>query len=1060
MTSSWIRFPAVHGDRLVFVTDDDVFTAPLAGGIARRLTSGAGAALRPRLSPDGVRLTFDSTAEGVRDVWCCDAGGGPVTRLTWGGATNLGFDPAGRPLVSTAHDQPFVRSTHAAVVTDGSRLERVPFGPVAGVAGAPSGRVVVVRHATELGTWRRYRGGRLGVAWLGVPRGPAGDWQTATFAWRKVELPGAAAFPTWCADRFWFVGDPGAAPELCSVDEAGADFRVHTSLGGFGVRHPHSDGRTLVFVHDGGLWRWTPEGPAQIEVDVHAQRTDRQRRLWPAARFVEEVDLHPDGHSIAVAARGRVFAMGFWEGPVRARGGQDGVRHLLPRWVDAQRLATVTDRDGEYRVEVSGPGAELRRFPGDHGRPVSMEVSPAGDRLVFADHSHHLLLLDLATGQWTELDHAPPGGFEFDWSSDGAWLAWSRPVGQRRSKIRLREIATGATVDVTDGGWRDRCPSFDPDGNHLYFLSLRDFDPVSDTVSFGYAFARGTRPYCVTLRRDVPHPFRPQPRPLKAPPAPRASDRGPVVIEVAGLSQRVVPFPVAESRWGRVIGVGGGQVLLTREPVRGMLDRSWADDGPPQSEATLCLWEADKQELVELTTKVGALRVDRRREQIVWRSGWRLRVAMARPEKSARDELKKTEGRADRKTGWLDVGRIRDEVDPELEWPQMVRDAHRLMRDHFWQSPSAALLSAGAAARDAALALLPRIGTRAELSDLLLSVAGVWGTSHAYELGGDLPAVPSRRVGWLGADVSWEPVLGGYRVDRVLAGDVGTERSSPLLAPGAGVEAGEVIVAVDGRRVAPERPLAAWLVDRAQVPVELELGRPEDGATRTAIVVPLASERDLRYRDWVQQRRELASARSAGRVGYLHVPNMGPVGFAEFHRDLHEAVEHEALLVDVRHNGGGHVSSLLLRTLAQRRLGRSDPRHGGGHGYPLDAPPPYMALLANESAGSDGDIFTHAWKRLGLGTVFGTRTWGGVVGISPRLRLVDRTLTTQPEYATWFDDVGYGLENRGVDPDVEVESSPDVAATDEDPALELAVVHLVGRLDREEVGLGDATPVR
>jgi tricorn protease len=1054
MPECWIRFPSVRGERVLFVTDDDVFEAPLSGGVARRLTSGAGAAARPHRSPDGARLTWDSTAEGVREVWEAAAEGGPARRITWGGATNLGFDPHGRPLVSTAVGRPFSRATHAAAIGPDLVPRALPFGPLAGLARAASGRLLLCRHATDLSTWRGYRGGRMGVLWLGVPRGgPPDDWNGTAFAWERIRLPFAAAHPTWCGGRFWFVGDPGEAPELCSVDEAGGDVRIHTALGGAGVRHPASDGTSLVFVHDGRLLRHTDAGPVPIPLAVAAQRTDRQRRPFPVARFVESVDLHPDGHSLALAARGRIHAMGFWEGPARPIAADPGVRHLLPRWVDRERVLCASDRDGEYRLELHGPAGLLRRFEHPGGRPVSLEVDPMGRRAAFADHAHRLWLLDLGSGDCEALDHAPPGGFEVDWSADGGWLVWSRATGLSRSQIRLRSLATGQTVDVTDGGWSDRSPSFDPDGNHLYFLSLRDYDPVSDTVSFGYAFARGTRPYCVTLRRDLPHPFRPEPRPLKSAPPPRRSEeRPPLAIDLDGLATRVVAFPVAEARYSTVLGVGGGQVLLVREPIRGMLDRDVFSDAP-RTDGTLCLWDAERSELTDVTAGMADLRADRRREQIVFRAGSRWRVALARPDKAAREELKKTDGRAERKTGFVDPGRVKEEVDPDHEWPQMIRDAHRLQRDHFWRAPDEALLRTAERARDEALAAVPRLSTRSELSDVLVSMLGAWGTSHAYEVGGDLPSVPSRRLGSLGADVSWDEALGGWRIDRILAGDPGTDRTSPLLAPGACVEVGEVILAVDGRRVTLDRPLAAWLVDRASVPVQLRLGRPEDGQPRAVTVVPIASDRDLRYRDWVLERRARVLARAAGRVGYLHVPDMGPSGFAEFHRDLADAVGRDALLVDVRHNGGGHVSQLLLRTLGQRRLGRKDPRHGPPRPYPLDAPPPVMACLANENAGSDGDIFTHAWKSLGLGPVFGARTWGGVVGIAPRLRLVDRTLTTQPEYATWFPDVGYGLENRGVDPDVEVELPPDVAGGDEDPALALAVDWLVGRLGNDAPGL-------
>jgi tricorn protease len=1049
MSDSWIRTPAVRGDRVVFVADDDVFEGPLGGGTARRLTSGPGLPLRPQWSPDGATLTWDSTAEGARDVWAGDADGGRVRRLTWGGATSLGFDPRGRAVVSSAAGAPFARETTARVLDGRGGGSVAPFGPLAGIAASPTGRVLVVRNATELSTWRGYRGGRMGVAWLGIPRtGDPTDWVGATFGWQKLVLPFAVAAPTWGRGRFWFVGDPGPAPELCSVDESGGDLQVHTALGGFGVRHPSSDGHQLVFVHDGRLMRLGGDTPTEVAFELGAHRADRRPRPFVATRHVEDLDLHPDGHSVAVVARGRVWSMGHWEGPARRWAGGDGARRTFARWVDADRLLTVSDAGDAWRFELLGPGRAARTYAAEHGRPVTVEVDPTGRRVAFVDHTHTLRVLDLERGDLTVLESAPPGGVELDWSPDGQWLAWSRWTTTSRGGLRLRSMADDAvTVDVTDGSFLDSSPSFDPDGNHLYFLSLRDLDPIRDTVSFGYGFHRGIRPYCLPLRRDVPHPFRPGPRPLKAPPSPKTSgERPPVVVDLEGLDTRVVAFPVPEGRWSRIVGLPGGCVALVREPLKGMLDRNVFADAPPESEGSLHLWEADKQELTDVTTRVGDLRVDRRRETLVWRSAWRVRVGLARPDKGAREELKKLDGRAERKTGWLDLGRLRDEIDPVPEWRQMVFEAHRLMRDHFWREPDEALLAAAVEARDRVLALLPRVATRHDLSELLGNMLGVWGTSHSYEVGGDTPSVPTRRLGALGADVSWDDTLRGWRLDRVLVGDPGTERTSPLLAPGACAVAGEVITAVDGRPADPAVPLEALLVDRASTPVALDLAHPEDGVPRTVTVVPTTSERELRYRDWVHGRRALTRERSGGRVGYLHVPNMGPSGYAEFYRDWPLAVRHDALLVDVRHNGGGHVSQLLLRLLLQRRLGSKFPRHGPELPYPLDAPPAGLALLTNETAGSDGDIFTHAWKASGLGPVFGTRTWGGVVGIVPRLRLVDRTLTTQPEFATWFDGVGYGIENRGVEPDVVVELAPDVAASGEDPALDAAVAHLLARL--------------
>jgi tricorn protease len=346
-------------------------------------------------------------------------------------------------------------------------------------------------------------------------------------------------------------------------------------------------------------------------------------------------------------------------------------------------------------------------------------------------------------------------------------------------------------------------------------------------------------------------------------------------------------------------------------------------------------------------------------------------------------------------------------------------------------------------------ALIPQVATRIEFSDLMWEMQGELGTSHAYELGGDYRPAPAYVLGHLGADLDFDREAGTWRFGHIVAGDPwDPEAGSPLLAPGVKVAPGDRLLAVNGRSVDGDTTPAQLLVNQAGLAVELTVAAPDGEAKRTVVVTTLRNERAARYREWVAGNRARVHEASGGRVGYVHVPDMGARGYAEFHRSYLAEVEREAIIVDVRFNGGGHVSQLVLEKLARRRIGYDISRWGRPEPYPADSPAGPLVALTNEHAGSDGDIFTHCFKLLGLGPVVGKRTWGGVIGISPHHVLVDGSLTTQPEYAFWFADVGWGVENYGTDPDYEVDIAPQEYATGADPQLDKALALALAALRR------------
>ncbi|MGL4651705.1 MAG: S41 family peptidase, partial [Caldilineaceae bacterium] len=772
---------------------------------------------------------------------------------------------------------------------------------------------------------------------------------------------------------------------------------------------------------------------------------------------------------------------------------------------------------------------------------------------------------------------------------------------------------------------RDVAPTFDPDGNHLYFLSFREFNPVYDGLHFDLGFPWGMRPYVITLRADLPNPFIPHPEldededrrkeekepaatngngngkpkddpapppadppaeppadppaeppaadppapddppaedppanppaaepspdeadedaadgagsggaaamvvvgasarlrrgeypapriyamfgPPAAPeqpealiPAPKPASTGQATngsaeapppspkprrglrIDLDGIAQRILPFPVPDGRYGQIRAISG-KVLFTNFDVVGTLDnRDWDDDDTQLG--TLRAWSFKDFKSEVLVDRVGWFDLSRDRKKLIYGSGRRLRVI------SAGDKPNSDSGHS-RRTGWVDLSRIKVSVDPLAEWQQMFREAWRLQRDHFWSEDMNSV--DWHAVFDRYFPLIARVSTRLEFSDLIREMQGELGTSHTYEVGGDYRPAPYYGLGFLGATLAWDAQRGGYRVAAIAPGDPWVrDAHSPLAATGIDVKVGDLLVGVNGQRVDAATSPAQLLVHQAGQEVLLTFAElpesaapalsttpavpatsaatetdvtvqapegapaPDDAAAsdqqlRSVVVRTLRSETLAYYRTWVEQNRNRVHELSKGRVGYVHIPDMGPSGYAEFLRGYLAETDRDAMVVDVRYNGGGHVSQLILEKLARRRIGFESSRWGGVNPYPSDSIAGPQVALTNEYAGSDGDIFCHSFKLLKLGPLVGKRTWGGVVGINPRHPLVDGTVTTQPEYGFWFEDVGWNVENYGTDPDIEVDYTPQDYAAGRDPQLERAVAEALRLLELQPV---------
>jgi len=1016
----YYRQPTIHGGTVAFICEDDLWCVAASGGIARRLTANPGQIYFPSFSPDGRWIAFTGRDDGPTEVYVIEADGGPARRLTWLGASCqvAGWRPGGREILFASDwRQPFLKEIELhAVPREGGLVTPLGLGPSRSIAYQPDGPGVVLgRNSGDPARWKRYRGGTAGSLW--IDRNGSGQFS------RLIQVRGNLAGPMWIDRRVYFLSDHEGYGNLYSCTPTGRDLRRHTDHEDFYVRFPSTDGRRIVYHAGADLFIYDPSEGATRPIDIRLQspRPQRNRKFVSATKHLEGFDLHPAGHSLISSNRGGLYTMGLWSGAPRRFGQISSARYRLGTWLaDGNRVAALTDETGEEALLVlstsdetmspeparrKGRGRAAREsftglIQGDFGRAIDLAIPPAGpDRIALANQRQEIILVDLETQKSRVLDRSPYNRIQgMSFSPDGRWLAYGYPASSRTVCLRVVDLANGQSRDITRPDFSDYAPCFDPEGRYIYFLSLRTFDPVYDKLYFDLGFPRGARPYLVTLRPDVYSPFSAAHRQPRAPGAGPGADSGDsekngdkqaesdetrpekdatergrkrvveVTIDFDGIEDRVVPFPVPEGIYDS-IRASKNRVFFTSWPVEGSIDQNWYPGAEPPAKAVLQAYSFDDEKTETVSDRVTSFTLSLNGKTLGIRAGNRIRMVAA----SHKADGKPVKDEPGRESGWVDLERLRASVIPIEEWRQMFREAWRLQRDQFWTPDMSGLDWQGVFERY--YPLVDRVSTRSEFSDLLWELQGELGTSHCYELGGDYRPDPAWHQGHLGADLEFQRRSGTWRVQRIPRGDSWDERRfSPLQAPGVGVREGDEILEVAGFPVGADRSPYECLVHQAgrEVPLKVRSrarGRRGAGAAetvRTVVVKTLREETSLRYRDWVESNREWVHRESDGRVGYVHLPNMGPQGYAEFHRYFLSELNRPGLIVDVRYNGGGHVSQLILEKLLRKRIGYDANRWGMPESYPSDAPMGPMIALTNEYAGSDGDIFSHGFKLFGL----------------------------------------------------------------------------------------------
>ncbi|KXK57595.1 MAG: PD40 domain-containing protein [Chlorobi bacterium] len=1051
-SSGYYRYPTIHHETVIFISEDDLWSVPASGGIARRLTTSVSEVARPILSPDGQWIAFMARDEGPYELYVMPSVGGEAKRLTWLGsvARPVAWTPdSSRIIFVTNHGQPFPHTMLPySISPNGGEFQLLPVGPAHNVAFGPNGGMVIGRNTTDPARWKRYRGGTAGELWID----PNGNGEFH----KLLTLRSNYASPMWIGNRIYFVSDHEGYGNIYSCTTDGQDLTRHTDHDDFFARNPSTDGQRIVYHAGGDLYLFDPatEQSNKLQIDYHSPRSQRQRRFVNGGDYLQYYSLHPKGHSVALVLRGKPVTMGNEAGAVQYYGIEDGVRYRLAAYLhDGKRLVATSDASGEERLVIldgNSQQPEERLEDLDIGHAIELLPSPNNDHVAITNNRNEVLLVDLQSRELKVIDRSTTlHDTSIAWSPDGQWLAFNHADDTETSFLMIANITTGEKHQVTEPTLQDVAPSFDPEGKYLYFLSYREYDPVYDNLHFDLSFPRGVRPYLLTLQKETANPF------IKQPKAPKSmkdmmekfSEAGKhqqaeeeaakgITIDFDGITRRILPFPVPEGRYSQVKGAKGKVFFVNHQPQGSLSRNIYAESAPS---GVLDCYDFETMKTENYASGVSEIELLPETDTLIYRSGKRLRVISTNnrpdPSKESGDNSE-----------WIDLNRPKVSVTPSEEWRQMYREAWRLQRDYFWTEgllglnwPNIYTLY---------LPLLEKISTRSEFSDVIWELHGELGTSHAYEMGGDYRPSPHYAQGFLGADLAWDESAGVWRVQRVVRGDCWSDRfGSPLDRAGVNIAEGDAIVAMNGKRLTKDHGPAVHLVNMANTDVTITYRSGSLDEEKTVQITTMMSEGRARYREWVNENRRKVHAATNGRVGYVHIPDMGPFGYSEFHRGFLAESSREALVVDVRFNGGGHVSQLILEKLARKTIGYSLPRYGLPSPYPSNSVRGPMVALTNENAGSDGDIFSHCFKLMKLGPLIGKRTWGGVVGIWPRNPMVDGSVTTQPEFSTWFTDVQWGVENYGTDPDIEIDITPQDHAAGRDTQLERGIAEVLRLLD-------------
>ena len=1059
-----LRFPDIHGDKVVFTYAGDLWTASAGGGTAVRLTAHPGLELFAKFSPDGQWIAFTGQYDGDEQVYVIPAVGGVPRQLTyfptqgplpprWGYDDQVyGWTPDGKDVI--------FRTLRDGWDLGQGRLYEVPVSgglptplpmPESGAGDlSPDGRMIVYSPLfRDFRAWKRYQGGWAEDLWT---------FDLASHeAHNLTSNPFTDRDPMWIGDRIYFASDRSGTLNLYTVKPDGSDLQQLTHSTTWDVRWPSSDHQSrIVYEQDGELHVYGIRDGSDRKLDIFVpdDQLAARPRHQSVARWIEDFGLSPDGARAVFVARGDVFTAPAEHGPTRNLTHSSNAHDRAARWSpDGRKIAFVSDMTGEdelYLIDQDGRGAPERLTTNGDMMKYTPVWSPDSKRLAFSDKAGRLWVLEIASKGLTQVAH-DSGGYIGDqsWSPDSRWLAFSMSHATGYNAIWIWGVGEAAPRQVTGTLNNSVEPVFDPEGKYLFFFSDREYHPQLSSLEWNFAGNRSTGIFALALRKDVPSPFPPQDDEVKvdtsagasAAPTPAAAGargrrpaadtakpapKGPVqvAIDFDGLGERVTPVPVPADNYSG-LEVVKGNLVYAKRPAN-YYGRE------PGSEASLMIFNLEDRKATALAEGIGGYALSPDGAKVLVRQGRDFNLYDASPKGASSKKTVSTAG-------------LQADIVPQQEWAEIFEEVWRRFRDFFYVPNMNGY--DWKALHDRYQPLLQYVGHRSDLDYVLQEMIAELSNSHTYISGGDYDIPPRPQVALPGARFDLDPASGRYRIARIFAGDNAEDQyRSPLTDVGVDAHVGDYVLAIDGEDLkAPVNPYQL-LRFKADHPVTLTLNsRPTAEGSRQVTYRPVTSETPLVYYNWVATNWHKVDSMTHGRVGYLHLPDMGSDGINEFIKWYYPQIRKEGLIIDVRANGGGNISSMVIERLSRRLLGTGFSRNSEYTGtYPY-APTFYGSLVAllSETSASDGDIFPAMFKAAGLGPLIGKRSWGGVIGITDHGPLIDGGRVNVPEDGFASTDGQWIIEGHGVDPDIEVDNDPLSVIQGRDPQLERGVEEIL-----------------
>jgi tricorn protease len=1098
-----MRYPTLHGNTIVFVAHDNLWSVPRTGGAASRLTTDPGRDVMPHFSPDGRWIAFTGEYQGSRDVYLIPAGGGSARRLTFlsdvtpepplrRGPNNLviTWTPDSKNIIFLSRRDAWNGAIFKpySVPLAGGLAQAMPLDRSGFMSFSPDGKQIAFdRIFRDFRTWKRYNGGL------------AQDLDIYDFDARRLkhitDWSGTATSPMWYGGTIYFQADHDSSRHrnIWAYDTATGAFRQLTHYTDYDIDFPSlgggaGGGAGIVFQQGGTLHvlDLPSEQLHDLDVTVPDDGTRTGARWVDAKAAIREqdmaqrtdYDIAPNGNRAVFSARGDLFTLPAEHGNTRNLTQTSNADEDHPSWSpDGRTIAYTTDVSGAQQLAIrpAEGGAERILTHFEQGYFYGARWSAAGDQLAFSDNEHRLWVVATAGGEPLQIARDKYNEIQDQaWSPDGRWIAYSITGANQQTGIWLYNLETRKASRVSDPRSNDFSPAFDPQGRYLLFLSRRHENPTLSQSEFNIATLKMTGVYLATLKRGAASPFAPKSDEGVGPtedekPKDSQRDEGkasdgkeaqhdkdskkeplkPVQIDLDGLMARAVPLPIPGANI-TTLDVRDDKVFYLTAPSQ-MVEGTLAGEKP-----VLHAYDLTERKDATVVEGLSSYALSANGKKVLYKLEKDYIIADAAPADASKK--KSTEGKITEGPKKLDLSHMRVFIEPTQEWAEMFNSAWRLERDFFYSAKMNGV--DWNAVRATYTKLVPLVGSRSDLNYLIGEILGELGNSHTYVSGGDeMPEELRVPTAYLGADFALDAASGRYRLTKIYPGDNTRDTyRSPLTQPGIDVRTGDYLLAVDGVELrAPVDPYSL-LVGKQDFTVKLTVAESPGGKRREVIVQPVKNELALREQDWIDHNRDAVDRASGGRIAYIYLSDMAGRGMDEFIRQFYAQLDKQAVIVDERWNGGGNIDQILLERLRRILVGMDTNREGIGTSIPQQLIHGPKICMINHFSGSDGDLFPFYFRKYGLGPLLGTRTWGGVRGIRGEWGLLDGGTITIPEDATYGLDSQWVIENHGVDPDITVDDSPADWMAGHDVQLEAAIAYLLGELQSKPSALPPPPP--